>query len=225
MVTGAEPMQTTPADLSDAMLDAAVELLGRSGGSGMVRVQGVSMLPMLRPGQRLAVEFSPARLGAGDLLLFRQGAELVVHRLLGRGGGARGPSYYRTRGDGVPRLDPPVDPANVVGRVTAVEQPAGWRDVRGRPARLYGRCLAWHDRFWSLVQHGASRLDPALERIHWRLRLRPRVAALDRGLLYAAHRLLFAAFHRRIPEPPGLAALAGPDAGEPRTGTGPAASR
>jgi len=77
-------MQSGSAHLSAELLDAAVELMGRSGRGGTVRVRGRSMLPTLVEGQILAVEFNPDRLAHGDMLIFRQAGHLVVHRLLGR---------------------------------------------------------------------------------------------------------------------------------------------
>ena len=70
--------------LSTELVLAAVELMGRVGRDGTVRVEGESMRPALRPGQRLAVDFAPERLARGDVLVFRQGDALLVHRMLWR---------------------------------------------------------------------------------------------------------------------------------------------
>ncbi|HKQ62516.1 MAG TPA: S24/S26 family peptidase, partial [Candidatus Polarisedimenticolaceae bacterium] len=117
------------------LLDAAVELLGRAGRRGTVRVQGQSMTPTLASGQTLGVEFAPEALRRGDLLLFRQQDYLVVHRLLGPASFPDGRRCWRTRGDGMLALDPPVDPARVVGRVVAVQLGEEWRSLEGRWAR------------------------------------------------------------------------------------------
>src|SRR5262245_48047142 len=134
-----------------ALTLAAVELLGRASGESTVRVQGESMVPILAPGQRLRVEFAPARLSRGDILLFRQGEALLVHRLLGRARPAAGSVRLRTRGDGAAVLDPPLDPALVLGRVVAIEEGGVWRSLRTRRARLYAVAPAWHDLFWAVV--------------------------------------------------------------------------
>ena len=49
------------------MLDAAVVLLGKTGGEGVVRLTGRSMLPTLKAGQRLSVGFHAGGPGRGRL--------------------------------------------------------------------------------------------------------------------------------------------------------------
>jgi signal peptidase I len=186
------------------LLDAAAELMGRAGRGGTVRVNGRSMEPTLRGGQVLAIEFAPARLRCGDMLVFRQVDYLVVHRLLGRTRrGAAG--SYRTRGDGLPGLDPPVDPRRVVGRVVAVESGGRWCSVRGAAARAYGRLVAWHALAWSAARYVALRVEAALRRMRIRMPLGALVEAGDRRLLHGVHRMLFARLHREIPCPPEAA--------------------
>lgn len=209
-------MDGSPGKLTAKLLDAAVELMGRSGRGGAVRVQGRSMVPTLVPGQLLAVEFSPPRLRRGDLLLFRQQDYLVVHRLLGPGRLPGGGRCLKTRGDGVPVLDPPVDGARVVGRVTAVEQAGGtWVSLAGAGPRAYAACLAAHDRLWALAVALGERCDSALKRLRLRTPFRWWAEALDRRLLAWAHGTLFHRLHRPTPRPPeaGAAGTAAGSAG------------
>jgi hypothetical protein len=180
---------------------AAVELMGRDGREGQVRVQGESMLPTLRPGQLLAVDFAPAPAARGDLLVFRQGDLLLVHRVLGSARPLDGRPRLRTRGDGAPQLDPAVDLDRVMGRVVAFEAADGWRSVRGGPARVYARCLAWHDLFWAAMRELSVRVDGRLGRYGIPLRFQPWTTAVDRGVLHLVHRLLFRRLHSRAPEP------------------------
>ena len=175
-------------ELPVELLDEAVELLGRDGRRGTLPVAGLSMRPTLLEGQLLAVEFRPQRLQRGDILLLRQESGLVVHRLVGRARGADGHRGLRTRGDGTILLDPFMDLAQVKGRVIAVRDARGWRDLRATPARLYGTCVAWHDLFWAAMGAVAARIDP---------RIRGWMGRLDRALLSVAHRLLFRPLHRR----------------------------
>jgi signal peptidase I len=174
--------------------------MGRAGRGGAVRVRGRSMEPTLSEGQVLAIEFAPERLRCGDMLVFRQVDYLVVHRLLGRArrGGGR---CYRTRGDGLPGLDPPVEPRRVVGRVIAFEAGGRWCSVRGAAARTYGRLIAWHALVWSTAGLLASRAESRLRRGGTRLALRERVEAADRRLLRAVHRGFFHRVHPEIPRP------------------------
>jgi hypothetical protein len=184
------------AGLRPEVLLAAVDLMGREGRRGAVRVQGQSMRPTLAPQQLLAVEFGPERLRRGDMLIFQQGTALLVHRLLWRRGSARGPHLLRTRGDGTTTFDPPLAPGAVVGRVVALQDGAGWRSTRCRRARAYASCVAWHDLLW-----GAAGV--LLRRVEQRLRgpargpspLRRALVATDRALLRGVHRLLFRPAH------------------------------
>ncbi len=187
--------------LNAELVLAAVELMGRAGRDGTVRVQGQSMLPTLRPGQLLAVEFAPRALARGDLLLFRQGGLLLVHRSLGRARPSAGRILLRTRGDGAPTLDPPVDPAHVVGRVIAVAQGPCWRSFRGPAGRTYGWCVAWHALFWAAVGLLLQHIEAGARRANLRLDLRWRASRIDRLLLRAVHALLFDLAHPRGPKP------------------------
>lgn len=184
-----------------ALLDAAVELLGRSARGGAVRVRGESMRPMLHPGQRLAVEFSPDRLDRGDLLLFRQGDCLLLHRLIGRARPHEGQPRLRTRGDGARVLDPPLAPELVVGRVVALEDGSRWRSTRGPAARRYARCVAWHDLSWSGLAVPASVVDGLLSRLGLPALFRPAVTALDHWVLGRVHGLAFRGSHPVVSRP------------------------
>ena len=193
--------------LGSPLLDAAVALMGNAGRLGIVRVLGESMRPTLPPDSLLCVDFAPAGLRRGDLLLFRQGEYLAVHRLLFRSTDREGSPCLRTRGDNVLALDPPVDPARVIGRVTAMRRDGVWRDLLTRPARLYAALLAFHDFFWTGSSVVADRtLDRAFRVLHLPFSLRRTIVRLDGALLRAADRLFFDAIHAQVPPPPGLAA-------------------
>lgn len=188
-------------DLPPRMLDAAVELIGRTGHLGTLPMEGESMLPILRPGQRVAVEFSLERLDRGDLLLYRQQDYLVVHRLLGTACFPDGRPCLRTRGDNMPGLDPPLDRARVLGRVVAIENDDGWRDLRGAGAKLYALALALHDLAWAVAAVAGSRADGALRRLGVSGGVRRRIEYLDRRLQRWAHSLLFERLHPLCAEP------------------------
>ena len=159
-----------------------------------------SMLPTLHPGQRVAVARAGELLERGDLLLFRQTGDRVVHRYLGPATDANGAPCLRTRGDNNPTLDAPLDPAGVIGRVIAIERDGGWVELDSAAARLYGLGAALHDLFWAVAAHAAGKLDTLLGRPDGTLR--QRIVNCDRGLLAAAHRL-FLRFARRREDPGG----------------------
>ena len=191
-------------DFSADLVLAAVELLGRAGREGLMRVQGRSMSPTLTPGQLLLVEFSPDELARGDMLVFRQASTVLVHRLLGDARRRGGPRRLRTRGDGVPNLDTPVDLEHVMGRVEALEHGGGWVTVRSPGARAYAWCVAWHGLFWAAVAVVVRYPERKLRKIRVRVPFRTWVAAVDRTLLAVVHRLLFRWMHRKVPRPESL---------------------
>lgn len=182
-------MKREPAS-RDAMLDAALELLGERAGRAVFEVRGRSMRPGLRDGDAVLVLLNDRRLRPGDLAVFRLGADTVVHRCVAVEG-----ERLQFRGDGREDLDPPVAVADVLGRVVAVRRAGDWLGVEGAAARLYGRAVALHCRFWA----GARRF------------LGGTASRLDRALLRGADRLAFRPCHRAVPPPPGLS-------GEPGSG-------
>ena len=182
--------------ISTALLDAAIDLIGKGGRVGSVAVSGDSMHPTFANVERLAVEFSPQDLSFGDVLVFRQRGILVVHRLVQRRR-RRQSLRLRTRGDGTIAFDPWVDPGSVIGRIVALGFADGlWRDLRNTRARLYGRALGAHDFCWgglgALVLKFGGKHGPDW---HWRL------GRLDRLKLSLAHMLFFRAAHPQIPAP------------------------
>jgi signal peptidase I len=200
----------TPGESRQDWLDAAVDLMAESGREGIVPVMGASMAPTLRDGQRVVIDFDPSTLRGGDIILYRRrnetGTRREVHRMLSRARSSDGSGSFRTRGDGNPYLDPHLSPGDVHGRVVAVEDGTVWRTLSSRPARLYARCVAWHDLAWSAAWAAARGLDgwlpgPAAP-------LRRGVGWLDRTLLTLAHGLLFRAVHATTEPPRGAAAAA-----------------
>jgi hypothetical protein len=177
------------------MLDAAVVLLGKARHSGTLILTGCSMLPTLRPGQRLYVKFGAGRLRVGDLVLFRQDDYLVVHRLVASGSDSGGFCRLRSRGDGVPRLDPELDPSSILGRVVAVDDAHGKLDLETRAARSYAWGVACHSRLWAGLGWLALVADRVVAKIGLVGRFRLMTAALDRLVLRTAHRLLFRRVH------------------------------
>jgi hypothetical protein len=192
-------MTRPPSNLSTAMIDAAVDLMGRAGEVGVVEVQGLSMEPTFGGTRKIAVEFGAETLRFGEILVFRQRGILVVHRLIGRG------ARFRMRGDGTISFDPWLAPEDVVGRVIAMERESGeWLGVRSRLAKLYGVAVGLHNLFWGglgavLVKLMGRRGED------WRWR----VGKLDQWMLRLAHRLFFSSIHKSVPNPSTKAGAVG----------------
>jgi signal peptidase I len=87
-----------------------------------VAVRTESMSPLVRPGDEVVVHpASPSQIRVGDIVLLDGGRDWVAHRYLGRRRQG-GQSWLMTRGDRVRRLDAPVPPEALLGRITAVER-------------------------------------------------------------------------------------------------------
>ena len=181
-------------ELPPHLVDAALAMLG-SGRPGTLPIHGRSMEPTVPDGSQIVVDFSDRSFRRGDLVVFRQSREVVVHRYLGRATFPDGRPCLRTRGDGLLYLDPPCAPESALGKVLLLRRDGVWRDLRGRGAFVYARCLAWHDAFWAGCGALAERLQRGRGGV-WRL-----VRRLDRSLLRQVDRLLFVRLHRRAPPP------------------------
>ena len=159
-----------------------------------MRDDAESMRPTLQPGQMFELQKAGSRPRRGDLLLFRGTDDRVVHRYLGPARKMDGAPRLRMRGDNNPTLDPPLDPALVLGRVIAIERDGEWLDLDSAGARLYGLCAALHDLFWAVAARAAGKLGALIGRREGApSRL---IVACDRGLLGAAH-WLYLRFARR----------------------------
>lgn len=92
-----------------------------AGHSARFRVEGDSMHPTIRNGEYVKVVPCPVtNLRRGDVILATTGRGLTAHRIVRISARA-----IVTRGDHSLRVDPPVDPASVLGRITEVEQITG----------------------------------------------------------------------------------------------------
>ncbi len=91
----------------------------------------------LRSGERVLVEFEARDIARGDLVLYRQRTTSSCIALLGPATRRRSMPALRTRGDGSPGLDPPLEPARILGRVVALERDGrGTGSTAGRRASL-----------------------------------------------------------------------------------------
>jgi len=172
--------------------------MGRAGRGAILPMRGDSMLPTLRAGQLVAVDLAPVALERGDLLLFRQVDYLVVHRLLGPASHEDGTPQLRTRGDGLPGLDPPVDRRRVRGKVVAIEDGGQWWILGGTGSRVWSLAVALHDLGWAAAGTAAERIDKLLGTGG----VRSWAASADRVMLALAHRLFFRILHHQTPQRP-----------------------
>jgi signal peptidase len=82
-------------------------------------MRGASMWPAAPEGSVLAVTpCTAAALRPGDLVVFRLGAAVITHRVIGVDEGGR----VRAWGDALLRPDPPIAPGDVLGRARVVQR-------------------------------------------------------------------------------------------------------
>lgn len=80
-------------------------------------VRSDSMAPLLRRGDQIAVEATtPDQLRAGDIVVVNEGLDFLTHRYWGQ---SEGKKRLVTRGDRSLVFDPPCEPQQLLGRVTA----------------------------------------------------------------------------------------------------------
>lgn len=92
-----------------------------AGHGARFRAEGDSMQPVIRNGDYVrVVPCAPSELRRGDVILAATARGLTAHRIVRIS--ERG---IITRGDHSLRVDPPVEPASVLGRVAEVEQITG----------------------------------------------------------------------------------------------------
>lgn len=141
--------------------------------SRRVPVEGSSMHPLLRDGDSLELDWQSFTVAAGDIILYRDGEETIVHRVVAI---RAGDATVVTKGDNLPWCDPPVPPERILARVTAAHSPRGTLRLDTRLGRAGGWCAAWlsarQPAVWSLLRRAGTRL----------LRMAPWAAAPGRRL-------------------------------------------
>jgi len=101
-----------------------INTLLSQGKSIKITVRGMSMFPILLTTDVVLVKpVEPDDLKYGQVIVFKLGENLVVHRLVGRNL-EKGLVY--TRGDGLQKRDKPVNVEDVVGIVVGIEK-SRWR--------------------------------------------------------------------------------------------------
>jgi hypothetical protein len=139
------PSECIFGDAHAVQCELAGEVL-RSSGKLRLGVTGWSMLPTLWPGDTLIIEQADSTaVSAGDIVLFARERRFFVHRVIASGAGRD----IQTRGDAMPKMDPPVSDRELLGRVISIER--NGRSIK--PSRDFnpaGRAVA------ALVRHSPN---------------------------------------------------------------------
>ncbi len=120
--------------LTNEQAKASVELacgltaeVVRTFGEVRLRVLGTSMAPSILPGDCVSIHHAGLReISMGDVVLYSRKGRLFVHRVVGRkielaAQGVEELSLI-TRGDRLRHDDPPVSPAELLGRVVSIKR-------------------------------------------------------------------------------------------------------
>ena len=107
-------------------------------GVAVMRFYGSSMNPFIKEGCRVVVEAVQNQpVAIGDIVCFRSDSRLVAHRVVSKLR-SNGIEHILTKGDNCSKLDAPVTPGEIVGRIVRVEG----RSLTGRRQRAINFCLA-----------------------------------------------------------------------------------
>jgi signal peptidase I len=121
----------------------------RSWGELQLRATGVSMLPTIWPGDVLTVQSCrPDQAELGEIVLFMRWGRFFIHRIVSKNPAA-GDQFLITRGDCMPKDDPPVRRGAFLGRITEVRR-AGSMFQPARNLSTFRRVLAYLLCHWEL---------------------------------------------------------------------------
>jgi hypothetical protein len=104
----------------------------RQGLAMRFRPLGGSMIPWLRQGDTVTVT-PRKRCRPGDIVLWRRGETLTMHRVVARSKGG-----IITKGDALDHLDKPVTPADILGQAVARERQGKMRSLDSFWSRYLG---------------------------------------------------------------------------------------
>lgn len=126
-----------------ALADAMLDIWKQVGGETSLQVSGYSMYPLLAPGETVVVRHSDANIHAGDIVAFKRGRRIVVHRVL-RVYDLRGETVLLCRGDNNLFLDARVLTSAILGKVIAIEKSNGAKlNVENRMWQWVGKWIAF----------------------------------------------------------------------------------
>jgi len=130
-----------------AKVAAALERSGRVA----LLVQGTSMLPWVRPGDIARIrKVSTDAIRCGDVVLFRRGNRLFVHRIIEKGGTVDA-GVFRAKGDAHPSCDGMIEQEELLGRVVRLYRRGSRIDLDAPGQLALGLLisqLSLRSRFW-----------------------------------------------------------------------------
>jgi len=127
---------------SDGVVEAVLDLWREGQKAHEIPIRGRSMFPALRDGDIVRVVHEVGNWGPGVIVVFRQGRELIAHRVLRARQAGHGGRTYLTQGDRCPYPDRPLEAGEILGRVVGVWRNGRYRAVGGWRQRWLGWIIA-----------------------------------------------------------------------------------
>ncbi len=128
--------------------------------NGSVRfvVPTTSMLPLLRPGDRVVVRrTAPGAVRVGDVIVVGRGSGWIVHRVIARSE-KDGAFQFVTKGDNCTSPDPPFDATELIGVVTGVERGFDGTSMESRRAAWINRAAGYLSRLHARAPLGVRKM-------------------------------------------------------------------
>lgn len=107
------------------------------------RAQGWSMTPTIKEAEKITVKpATPSEVRVGDIVLYRKGGKLTAHRVM-----TTDSRRFIVRGDALRNSDPPVEAAQILGKVVSVERRGRHVSLTSLTARISHRTRARLSKF------------------------------------------------------------------------------
>lgn len=128
--------------IEPALLDTAIQLWKEQDKRHWIPIAGNSMLPLLREGDRVLVAHDCTRIQRGDVIVFWQTNQLIIHRVI-QIQRTSDTICFLTKGDNGLSFDPPVREDQVIGKVLAARRDNREISIDTRMWRWLGYGIAY----------------------------------------------------------------------------------
>lgn len=126
---------------AEAYLDTILSIWAERGATSTCKISGLSMAPLLKPGDSLLIRHGVGKIRIGDVIVFKASEKLLVHRVVSRRKTREG-EVLLAKGDRSRVFDEPIVPGQVIGKVLEAQGPSGRLRLTSRSWRLTNFCLA-----------------------------------------------------------------------------------
>lgn len=107
--------------LNVSLIDAVLDVWGKTGEQHLIPIAGRSMFPLIRAGDQVLVTHGSAGIRRGDVVVFRYNGTLFAHRVLSIYEGNNGTTFI-TKGDNTPQCDPLFGINEFIGCVISIKR-------------------------------------------------------------------------------------------------------